>query len=262
MARCTQCDAVSVEQVPSDAYLKRLYDPKTYASSLVSSQRLSERCAQHILLNVPEPTGDCFRILDYGGNDGSLSRALAKQLAASGYAGRVEATIVDLFPRDDESGLRFITPEQFVADDTRYDLLLASAVLEHLARPYDALKTIMQAAKPGAMFYARTPYDLPLAKLHSGLGMKWPRHFHDMGPGYWNHAEQWLQGFDAMHRSQPSVVETDWSQSWARTLAAKVLKFPCHVETRSLMRLFGYRVPLWRLVGGWEVFIQCSGRAG
>lgn len=253
---CSRCDAVSVDHVPSEPYLRGLYDPAHYTSSLVSSDRLSRRCAAHVLNQVSFDRDADFTVLDFGGNDGALSRAVIDRLRALGCSGKVTATVVDLFPRENVGDIRFITPQDFARETRQYDLVLASAVLEHLQRPCEVLQQLLSVVRKAGSFYARTPYDLPLSKLSASLGMKWPRHFHDMGPAYWAKVPDLLGMQCTVVRSAPSIVETDWSQSILRTAAAHVLKLPCRFETAVAMPMLGYRMPLWRLVGGWEVVLR------
>lgn len=260
LLECGKCHAESASRMPTDAFLASLYDPSTYQSSLVSDTKLATRCAGQILdaagLDMTKP----LEILDYGGSDGTLSLEVLRLLRDRGHKGHLRATVVDLFPRPSSAEQRFVTPADFERDDTKYNLLLASAVLEHLRDIAPAMRSMARAAAPGARFYARTPYDVPLARWAPGYKVKWPRHLHDLGPAFWDHV---LETFDLRGKvlvSRPSIVETSLKQAAARTVLAHVLKAPAHFENTVIRPALGYRPRLWHLVGGWEVIIEFGGR--
>ena len=255
LVECMECHAASADRLPTSRYLESLYDPRHYSSSLVSDDRLSERCARSILAEVDVDPDRPVSIVDYGGADGTLSRVLRAQLLARGHRASVRSTIVDLFPRPDTEHQDFVTPDQFAASPGRHDLLLASAVLEHLPDPGRAIRALVDHASPEAYLYARTPYDAPLHRAVPGYRVKWPRHLHDMGPAYW---DQFIDQFELdaeLLVSRPSIVETSVRQATLRTIAAHVLKAPGHLEARVLRPLLGYRSRMWRWVGGWEVIV-------
>ena len=256
MRRCPRCHASCADRFPDDAFLAKLYDPSHYSSPLSAQDHISARCAERILAYFdPAPDAE-LELVDYGGNRGTLVRVLRDALLARGHRGRIRGTVVDLFPAAGDDAVRFITPEQFAAESTRYDLVLASAVLEHLTNMPDVVRQLLAVARDGAIFYARTPYDVPLAKLGVGYPVRWPRHLYDLGPAFWS---GFLDVFDApgdVLVSRPSLVETSLQQSPGRTVAAHVLKFPARLEVRFL----GRRVPWWRWVGGWEMVARLSGR--
>ena len=255
MLECATCFAVSAAQFPNDAYLSSLYDPSHYSSSLVADPKLSARAAASILAEVSFRPDSAVEILDYGGSEGTLSREIRKQLMASGHRGPVSSTVVDLFVRPDTEGQRFITPDTFRKEERKYNLLLASAVIEHLTDLRPVFDSILAKAAPGSYFYGRTPYDVPLAKLPGGYKIKWPRHLHDLGPNFW---DRFMDTFNVRGKvvvSRPSIVETSFAGAGIRTLLAHVLKAPARLENAAVRPLLGYRGRLWHLVGGWEVVI-------
>jgi hypothetical protein len=85
------------------------------------------------------------------------------------------------------------------------------------------------------------------------LDITYPAHVHDMGSGFWN---RFIETFDLRARllcSRPSIVETTLLKNPIRTALAHALKFPALAE----LWIFGQpRVPMWKLVGGWEAFLQ------
>ena len=132
-----------------------------------------------------------------------------------------------------------------------FDIVLASASLEHLPYPLDALQKLLAAVRPGGGFYARTPDVIGLIRLGRLLGIKsdlgFPAHLHDMGQPFW---ENILKTLDLDDRyvitvSRPSIVEISFASAFTRTLASYLLKSAWYVIGNH-----------WRLVGGWEVWIR------
>lgn len=255
---CDRCGGCSADRMPTGEFLASLYDPSRYSSSLVSASALTTRCARALLCEARFAPDRDLAILDYGGSDGALSRELRRQLLAAGHAGRVESTVVDLYPRDDTPHQRFVTPEHFAKSETRFDLLVASAVLEHIPRPGPVIAALLAHAAPDAVLYARTPWDAPLHRCVPGYRIKWPRHLHDLGPGFWDRFLEVFSVNGSTIFSRPSIVETCFAQAPLRTLLAHLLKAPAHLENAWLRPGLGYRGRAWRFVGGWEVAIRLS----
>ncbi len=130
-------------------------------------------------------------------------------------------------------------------------MVLASAVLEHIPYPVKSLEQLLSQTHAGGIFYARTPYMVPLRRLFHALGktvdFTFPAHIHDMGSAFWDQMLVTLKLQDQFEIliSRPSMVETSFRQSPLRTLIAYCMKAPWF--------LLGNR---WGLVGGWEVFIR------
>jgi hypothetical protein len=88
-------------------------------------------------------------------------------------------------------------------------------------------------------------------KIFSLIGIKWdftyPAHIHDLGEDFWVS----YFGSDNIHcqfkllESKPSIVQTTFKEHFLRTVVAYLLKAPWYI--------FGN---YWKLVGGWEVFVQ------
>jgi hypothetical protein len=97
------------------------------------------------------------------------------------------------------------------------------------------------------MFYARTPYMLPIMKLLDFIGahidFTYPGHLHDLGQSFWeNFFKKNATDFRVL-KSRPSFVETGFRQNFIRTLFAYILKSPWYIFRRN-----------YSLVGGWEIF--------
>jgi len=259
MLACPQCHASSAERLPRRDALAKLYDPAVYTSDLVASDASSARCARHVVARLDVPAYADLELLDYGGNDGALSHAILEALRRRGHRGRLRATVVDIYVRPPRGDVRFVHVDDFAHAPDRYDVLLASAVLEHLPDVRDVVRRIAAAARPGALFWARSPYDVPLARLGLGLPVMWPRHLHDMGPAFWSRALEVFGVEGELIESAPSIVQTDLRRAPLRTLAAHALKWPARVERR--LRGRGAMSPslAWRWIGGWEVFARIDG---
>jgi len=137
--------------------------------------------------------------------------------------------------------------------DKPHDIFLASAVLEHISEPKPILQTIFPLLKPGGYFYARTPYILPIMKVIKRMDFSYPGHVHDMGPQFWNRLIETFSLEAEIIVSRPSIVETDFSNAFLRTLVAYLIKFPALVElTLNKTK----KEPLWKYVGGWEIVLK------
>lgn len=256
---CSVCRGASLSRMPSDEYLDAFY-AGYYASHRRSSDvdnALWPKIARSILkaVRLRDTGSDAFRILDFGGGRGGVSLTIAKQLARKRS---VTVTIVDRsFEQSHESGIedgiaveRVRTLPQ--AEGT-FDLVIASAVLEHVPRLAPVLRDLLgKIHESGGAFYARTPYGLPLHKLSSRYNMHFPQHVHDLGPSFWNRLMDRHAITARAVVSQPSIVESIIWDRPVETVAANILKFPGRVERWLRKSPKDY---LWSWVGGWELFL-------
>lgn len=255
MLQCSNCFASYAERFPTPEFLTSLYDPVHYSSPLTADTALSQRCAARILAHVDVSPAASINIVDFGGNLGTLALEISRQLQARGHSGKIQATVVDLFPGTASDSLRFITPEEFLEESQGYDIVLASAVLEHLPTMRAITQELLSCANPGAIFYARTPYDLPLANLGFGHKVRWPRHLFDFGSAFWEHFATVFAVKGKVLVSRPSLVETSLEGAPVRTLLAHILKSPEQLRLK-LPDPISRRLPHWPYVGGWEQLIR------
>jgi len=245
--------------MPSAEYLDLFY--ADYYASYRRSEHVDNamwvRIAHRILkeLRLADSRKDAFRILDFGGGRGGVSLTIAKQLARTRS---VTVTIVDLsFEQDHDSR----TEDGIVVERVRtlaqtagtFDLVIASAVLEHIPHLAPVLRELLgKIHDSGGAFYARTPYALPLRKLYPRYEMHFPQHVHDLGPSFWNRLmdRHGMQTRTAV--SQPSMVESRIRDRPVEALAANVLKIPGRVERWIRRSPKDY---VWSWVGGWELFL-------
>jgi 2-polyprenyl-3-methyl-5-hydroxy-6-metoxy-1,4-benzoquinol methylase len=258
---CQRCSVSSAARMPSNETLEAYYrdyyaesEPAETASEKVTFD-IPERLARHIHQQVVGMLqGDRAAVLDFGGGDGTISINLGKILLSNSFK-EVRITLVDLSGHVREAGDSPLVVELCSrlksAPKESFDLVIVSAVLEHIPYPAEDLKSLLCSIKPGGIFYARTPYILPLMRLAAKAGFKidfsYPGHLHDMGQPFWEAILEAL-GLETQFqliKSEPSIVETTFGKHFFRTLIAHMLKAPWFILGRS-----------YHLVGGWQVFIR------
>jgi hypothetical protein len=100
------------------------------------------------------------------------------------------------------------------------------------------------------IFYARTPYMLPMMKAFRLIGVNldftYPGHIHDLGQAFWENyfTTEQSDEFQVL-ASSPSIVATTFGKHFLRTVAAYSLKAPWYLLGKS-----------YKFVGGWEIFAQ------
>jgi len=216
---------------------------------------LPDRLARHIFRRAfPQVEKRTIDILDFGGGDADVARRIAKCLLGTGAAG-VRILLVDFnaeIPPLHSPQISLDRTDRLESvEQERFDLVIASAILEHIPHPRRDLMHLLQALRPGGVFYARTPTVVPLLKLLRLVGVRsdftFPAHVHDLGEKFWDGILGQLPAGEAFEilDSRPALVETTFGLHPLRTAAAYLLKAP--------WRLLGSS---WRLVGGWEVFFR------
>ena len=260
LLRCENCNGCSASLMPKPEILERYY--KEYYEGVGEAAHVTfhniRRLANHILKHVDlSPFEERIRILDFGGGDGSLSRQIANSLWDRGLDTDVEVALVDYSesPSVDGEGLSLTHVTDLDRLEGHYDLVLASAVLEHIPLVNESMRNLFSKAASPGYFYARTPYVEPFYRLTTNIDFSFPGHVHDMGDRFWGDVVRTLGLENAVVlASQPAIVETSFREMPLRTLAACLCKFPAHVE-KSLFGSVSRRMK-WTLVGGWEVFLK------
>ena len=257
MLACRRCGACSASHMPRADVLDAYYG--TYYAD--SDRRITfsdpHRFARHLVGALPRTAfGARMSILDFGGGDGSLSLALADRLIALERARAVDVLIVDFQAPSTVLNPR-ISVRHRSPDDERWgehDLVLASAVLEHVPGLHALLQKLHGAMAPNGLLYARTPYVVPLVRLWPRLDLTYPAHVHDLGSPFWLRVDETFGWHVRVLASRPSVVASRLRDDPVRTCAAFGLKLPAHVENWLSPR--SRRTRLWPLVGGWEVLLR------
>lgn len=258
LVSCARCHAAYADRMPVqaalDSYYARYYaKPKFPGLEYNVHFSQPERLADHLMALLRPPPAELLRIVDFGGGDGTVSVLLAGRLLRAG-TGRVEISLIDYgtaIRAPESERIRIARMGSVDALGPQYDIVIASASLEHVPAFRQTLTALLAAMKPGARFYARTPYMTPLILLAERLGLSigfgWPAHLYDMGESFWSRLPESI-GLAERYRvtaSRPAIVESTFVSSPLRTLAAYLLKAPWWL----LGDCYG-------LVGGWEVTIE------
>jgi SAM-dependent methyltransferase len=255
LARCEDCFACSATRQPAAEWLSDWYANYYAASDTGHTFHNASRLAAHIahfggrLVAGTEP----LRLLDFGSGDGAVSVALAQRL---GQGGRVPASVhlVDLHPVPvpAPAGVELSTGTDLKTAPMA-DVVVASAILEHLPHPEQTLVELLEHLRPGGIFYARTPFNAALARWMPGFDLGYPGHLHDLGPDWWNSVAG-RRGLPVrVVRSAPSIVETTLRQAPIRTVLAHALKLPARAQAQWRGVVSG---GWWPVCGGWEVVWQ------
>lgn len=254
--QCATCSACSVSRMPKDGYLSDFYAKYYGGHDQGVTFRGAARFARHILASLDVTSlGGRARIVDYGGGDGSLACALADTLRARHGVRELEVVIVDYENRQIARDYPVSYCNDLSGLTGGFDVVIASAVLEHVKRPVEVIRRLFAVLNAGGFFYARTPYSLPMRRLSGNFDLSFPMHLHDMGNVYWDNFLR-VYGLNdcRLLTSRPSIVSTDFRASPLVTLLAHAMKFPARVERLFISR--PGRELCWPFVGGWEVIIK------
>lgn len=253
---CSRCGGASASRMPTPAVLEAFYadyySGRDERVTCGSSARFARAIARRV---EPREARERLRVLDFGGGDGGVAIAVAERLLARGRIPGAEIRLVDFAkprapgdPRIEIRGAREL-------DETegRFDLVLASAVLEHVPEMHAAARRLFDRVAPGGVFYARTPWLAPIARVFPKLDLTFPAHVHDLGAGFWDRVVETFALDATLVRSAPSPVEDSFAERPARALAAAILKLPARLES-ALGSRDGRR--LWTWTGGWEAILR------
>ena len=261
LLECENCRAVSASRMPTMRVLKNHYSDydgtyERYSSDHHVTYAVPAKLVRHLsgmmLPRLTHPSGT-FAVLDFGGGDGTIARGVARRLLAAGFD-HTDITIIDYNNAPVEQAERTTIRHHANLNDvhnTGYDLVIASAIIEHVPDAGRDLARLWELLAPGGFFYARTPFLLPLATVLAPLNIRmnfgYPGHLHDLGCRFWdNHLERLcLRDAREVLASRPSIVESSLGRSFWLTLVSHMLKFP--------WRVVGNR---YTLVGGWEVCVR------
>ncbi len=255
---CSDCRACSASRMPTDEALDGFYR-QYYAEGAENvtfdhPSRLSAHIASRVVGVQSSVQGRELVIVDFGGGDGTISVGVAELLVGNG-ASRVEILLIDhcramAMPASGKVVVRMCELDDVGPQSA--DIVLASAILEHLARPREIMDKLFGAMKIGGIFYARTPYVLPLARLAATVGHKvdftFPGHLHDMGRDFWDGVSAHFAVKLETVASTTSIVESTFDRHFLRALVARLIKMPSRIFRNH-----------YNLVGGWEVFLRRTG---
>ncbi len=219
MLECTRCRGCSASRMPLSSVLDRYY--AAYYASGEEKVTFSSRAyfARHLLHYLHWNAACSLKILDFGGGDGSLAREVARQLIAAKCASAVAIDLVDYEPPgvSQDSDITLNAFRSLEEVNGPYDLVLASAILEHIPDLHPVLTKLFQLVGEGGWFYARTPWVLPLASVVRNFDITFPAHVHDLGNAFWSRVPEVFGLLPRYYRSAVSPVET----SFRGTLCAR-----------------------------------------
>lgn len=252
---CGSCQATSASRMPTDEALddfyRQYYSSETEQVTFDNPARLSAHISNAALREWGDVEGRHLVIVDFGGGDGTISVGIGEALVGRG-ASAVEILLIDhchtmATPKTEKVVVRLCEFNELQPRSA--DLVLASAILEHLSRPREAMAKLLESMRLGGIFYARTPYVVPLMRLAAVFGKKvdftFPGHLHDMGRDFWDGVGRHFDLKLKTVSSTTSIVESTFDRHFARALAATLIKFP----SKLFRNHYNY-------VGGWEVFLQ------
>jgi hypothetical protein len=259
---CGRCGACSVSAFPRPSFLTSFYEQHYAGPHVDMTATYARGLGEHIARALTLPAGHgTYRILDFGGSDGSLGVEVARSLLRSGQIERASIVVVDFVAptRVDDERISIRAASQLSDVHETFDLVMASAVLEHIPDLKPTMKALFERMSPDGWFYARTPYVLPMRRILPRFDLMFPAHVHDLGPTFWNNVCRTFELNAEVVASRPSYVQGSLRHNPVQTIAATLLKLPAHLELR-LGAFVGkqqkLRTPHWRLVGGWEIVLR------
>jgi hypothetical protein len=249
--------------MPRAEFLKAFYETHYAGPHVDTTASYARGLGAHIARSLDVRADDSapYRILDFGGSDGSLGVEVARSLLRSGKIARALIVVIDFVApmRVDDERISVTAASQLGDVREVFDLVMASAVLEHIPELRPTLQALFARMSPTGWFYARTPYVLPMRRILPRFDLLFPAHVHDLGPAFWNNVCRTFELDAEVVASRPSYVQGTLRDNPVQTIAATLLKLPTHLELK-LGALVGkrptLRTPHWRLVGGWEVVVR------
>ncbi len=261
LLKCLKCHAYSASRIPTQKALKDYYSnyydsPDASNSGYRVTVDDLNRFGSYLAGKLNQYLDKKYiKILDFGGGDGSISSWTAKYLLKMGMVKRVKIVVADyhekvISTRDERISVD--KADRLENIQSAYDIVIASAIIEHLPRPGHVIDQLLNLLDMGGILYARTPYVVPLIKLFGLFGIKWdftyPAHLHDLGQKFWESyfsSRKYPDYFIEITESKPSIIETTLKKHFIKTLAAYIFKAPWYLLNQR-----------YKLVGGWEVFLR------
>lgn len=250
----------SIETAPAETYTHGHHESVLRAHSW----RTAENSAAYLLPHLQ----DGWRVLDVGSGPGTITIDLARRVRPGLVVGVDVADEVVSRARGLAASERVDNVEFRVADayalpfaDASFDLVHAHQVLQHLARPIDALREFRRVLKPGGLVAVRdVDYGGVIWSPASPGLTRWLELYHDVHagnggePDAGRHLKRWVReaGFVHLEASASTwVFSTDlerewWGGSWAER--ATESQFAAHAIEAG----HSDRGELERIAGAWR----------
>jgi hypothetical protein len=247
-----RCGCMSASRMPLPHVLSDYYSGYYAAAGGTATFDGSDRFAGHLFRLLRDAPKNDLRILDFGGGvDATISRSLARRFTGMGTS-HVEIALVDYNAscRRDWGAVTVDCHRELEEAGGGFDLVIASAVVEHLPYPRDTILGLLNSLGAHGRAYFRTPTVASIIQLAGRFGVHidftYPGHLHDMGQAFWENlpVSLGLDGDFSLIRSRPSIVETEFRVHPSRTAIAHAVKLP--------WLLFRSH---YTMVGGWEAVI-------
>lgn len=261
--KCCKCGAVTFDRILNQNAIEKMYssDVQYYKDddSAESGGNItfygSSRFAKHLLRKYKASKKDAFRLLDFGGGDGELAYAVARELQKKYKYDHSEIVVVDYTnklynTKDEKIKMKSAFPLESIEKGEKFDIIIASGVIEHIPKPGADIKRLFGLLNDNGILYFRTPYIYPLRRDLKKIGIEYdslyPAHIWDLGGKWWNSLPDYVgyEGDVKLVSSRPSIVEKSFKSHFLIALASYVLKAPwfiCH---------------FWPYVGGWEAIYK------
>lgn len=251
---CSKCKAISASRMPKPSALERYYS--SYYDEAAVEQvtfdkpfRLAKLLAEAYLSGSRNKAKN-IRILDIGGGDGTISILCAGYLLGKKIIENADIVVVDVSRSASvfaNTAINCCFVEDLERANGLFDVVVASAVLEHIPDLFTTLKTIVAKMKVGGIFYARTPYMTPFRRIGIAVDLTFPAHVHDLGAAFWAQLARKFYPYVSVLHEGPSIIETTLKEHPLRTVIAWLLKLPARFA-----RSIGLH-PVWPFYGGWQV---------
>lgn len=259
---CSNCKISFASRFPKTEVLTKFYTNYYKNEDDAIAHSNPKRFANHLYKTFRKtisPQNE-INILDFGGGSGDVSVLLAQILIKNRLTKRVNIHIVDIISikstlQNENINITFYSSLDKILDDYKYNIVLASAILEHIPQMRDIFDRILCRMQQNAVFYSRGPYMVPLAKFFNSINLNmflaYPEHLYEnMGFEFYDNLftkvfPEKKNNFQVII-SKPSIVATTYKKGEIlETLAAYLFKAPYILFNRK-----------YKLVGGWEVVIQ------
>lgn len=257
LRKCLACKCKFVDNQPSDSALSEFYTTyykdNTEALTVDAANKFAKYIVRQYLKNR-EVSGVAtpISILDFGGGDGSMALRIENLLTLNKIIVK-EVLLVDkaiTTPLPDSAKLRRVADLAVIEE--KFDIIIASAVLEHLKEPLPTLLSLIDLLSPSGLMYIRTPHIAPLLKVAGYLRIQvdfgFPAHLFDLGNDFWSWfvtSSKYKEVGVKVLKQGASLVETSFRKSPIRTCLAFFAKLP---------PIFGFS--RWRFSGGWQIILQ------